>query len=436
MIFMLIYTAAWLVWFSMQKVPVFRVDHFFTVMTFLMAVTNFNPFLVNRYPVSFSVVFIIVAVHFFFCVGFGLSRSVRYAEERSQRAFLHDKIMYRTIAAVSLAFSALILFESFQRGALPILSSFQNAMQNRNAHWQTVNTLSFLFRVENLLSYFAMMFVIAFPYARKHMKASILILVVVTIAIIEHSLLKGARASILLALIGLTASYISVYSFNLKKFGFLITIVCVIFLVFGGYFYISRNQDFAMAPEVFLFHNCAGAAYSELADMLSVTAKAAVLSSCYFSSPPHFFEVFLSSWQSTEPLALGGYNFSIISGAAFTEIRGDIFDVFRFEGFGGNPWATFARDAYIDFGWAAPLFAALLGAVLAWFAPLQAGSSYIATLRFGILACFAFFMPFMSPLVIRPIIYSMLFLAVFPALVGIFLQQRSGFRKIDAMSVR
>lgn len=436
MIFLLIYTAAWLVWFFMHRVPIFRVDHFFTIMTCVMAVANFNPFLVYKNPISFSVIFLIVTVHFFFCVCFLAARLTRHTEERDDLAVSRDNIMYKTLAMVSLTFVAIMIVDSLQQGSLPILSSFQNAQQIRDEHWQSVSGLSVISRMENALSYFGMMFIIAFPYARKHMRASMFILVLVTVAVLEHSLLKGARASIILALIGLMASYFSVYSFNFRKLSLLTVILGTIFIVFGSYFYILRNQSFTAAPDVFLFHNCAGAAYSRLADLLSTTGKAAVLSSCYFSSPPHFFEVFMNAWHATEPLALGGYNFAIISSGTFTEIRGDIFDVFRFEGFGGNPWATFARDAYIDFGWAAPLFSALLGGALAWFAPLRAGSSYIATVRFGVLACFAFFMPFMSPLIIRPIIYSLLFLAAFPALLGVLLRQQARPQMAKSVIIR
>lgn len=340
-----------------------------------------------------------------------MTRKSSFSDRSTQ---VYDRSLYFALFSISFAFSVLLLFDSLARGAIPILSSFLSAQELREAHWQSVTRISVFDRVENLMSYFAMMFVIGFPYARKHMKASFWIFLIVVLAIIEYSLSKGARASIILTLIGISATYFSVYRFNFMKFGLLLIVGSAFFLVLGGYFYIARNQNFVLAPDLFLFHNCAGANYSELADILSAAGKAAVLSSCYFSSPPHFFHLYLQTWKSSAPLAFGGYNFSILSGETFSSLRGDIFDAFRSEGFGGNPWATFARDAYIDFGWAAPLFAAVIGITLAWFAPLVGTPSYMAAIRFGILACFAFFMPFMSPLVIRPIVYSMLFLAVFP----------------------
>jgi hypothetical protein len=434
-VLLLIYSALWTLWFISQKISMFRVDFLFTIMTLVMALANFNPFIEYREAISFEVLFLIIMVHFAFCINFLLVRMTRRPNRADTSTQGYDRFLYFTLITISLIFSVRLLADSLGRGAIPVLSNFLGAQELRDAHWQSLGNISTLDRVENLLSYFAMMLVIGFPYARKHMKASFLVFFIIVVAIVEHSLSQGARASIILTLIGLSATYFSVYKFNFKKFWLLLIFGSTVFIVFAGYFYISRNQNFAMAPDFFLSLNCAGASYTELADILSPTGKAAVLSSCYFSSPPHFFHYYLETWRSSAPLAMGGYNFAILSPETFVSIRSDIFDAIRSEGFGGNPWATFARDAYIDFGWAAPLFAAMIGVALAWFAPMTGVHTYLATIRFGILACFAFFMPFMSPLVIRPIIYSMLFLAAFPVASAIFFQSSGKLRSKKAEPV-
>jgi hypothetical protein len=415
MFFVLAYSSLWLAWFYFRKVPAFRADSFYTIMTFVMSIGSYNPFL--EYPIepSLFVISSIIMFHFAFCVSFGLFHGSSSKKPDAQTNLSRDQLLFSLLKLGSASFAFFVLIFSLLGGDIPIISSFQNVSEIRQEHWQTAYASGISDRILNLFSYVALLYLVSFPYARKRLNASIYFFIAVLVALTEHSLQSGARASIALFLIGFVAVYYSLNKISLWRSGMLIILGGFMFFVFGAYFYISRSPNFSMSPGAFLSHNCAGASYTTRADSLSVELKALVLSSCYFSSAPYFFEIFSRSMENSISYGLGAYNFSVFAGGIFVEIRQDIFDIFRHEGFGGNPWSTFARDSFIDFGWFAPVFAGVLGAFIARFSPSFAAESYLASAKFGILACFAFFMPFMSPMVIRPIVYPLLLLLVFPA---------------------
>lgn len=424
MIYLAIYMISWLVLFAIQRSPLLRVDVFFTLMSLLMILGSVKLLLVYPFEPSPLILFLIALFHLFFTVSFQVFHNLR-PEKSSVKVLKAEKVFCEALLFVSLLFAVLQFGEALINGRIPIYSSFLDAGRLREAHWQQANSQGAFNKIINLMAYLAFLFVISFPYARRYWRKSYLPCVVIFSAVLEYSLQQGARALIVISVIGYAATYISIFPTSISRKLIILVLFLIMFYFFGAEFYLSRNSNFALAPDLFLRHNCAGASFTALGSEMPNSVKALILASCYFSSPPYFFEIFWTG-GGVGSFGLGTYNFGIISQGSFTSFRQEIASLLQQEALGQNPWATSARDAYIDFGFFAPLFAAVLGAGVGMFAPINPRDGYIAAAKFSVLVCFAFFLPFMSPLIIRPIIYPLILLLFFRAVIMVWASRQRG----------
>ncbi|MCC5992937.1 MAG: oligosaccharide repeat unit polymerase [Rhodobacteraceae bacterium] len=417
--FLIIYCSLWLVVYRMNGAPVVRMDVIFTIMLLVMALGSLNPFLIYPFTPSIEVVFLIFSGHLSFCLGFLLLSTITGRRWGLRELNIQDHFLFLFLTYAAVIFSIAVLSMTVISGSIPFLSRFYELASARTAHWETAFSVSVGDRVLNLMSYFAFIYVVAFPYARKNMQGSLLVFFFALLSLIDFALQKGGRSLIVFAAIGFFAVYIVVFRPKISFFFWSISFFALLFYVLGAEFYLSRNPAFVAAPDLFLRHNCAGASFSDVGRGLPNGLKSLVLSSCYFSSPPYFFEIFMQQGAMSN-FVLGAYNFSIFGSNAFISIREEINLLFAQESLGGNPWSTFARDMYIDFGYFSFLFLFALGSFFGWYSALFSTQSYSGVARLGVVICFSFFLPFISPLIIRPIIYSIIFLLVFPVFFSAF----------------
>jgi len=411
--FLIIYSIAWLVFYRFCRTSVVRADFIITSMFLLLLVGTFNPFLEYPSHPSFGVLFMLFSVHFSFCFGFISAYHLSKGNALNPSLEREGLALFRFLKLTAIFFSFGTVFSSLASGSLPLVSGFLQLSDARSSHWESAYSLGAVDRFLNAISYFSLLYVIAFPFARKNYGEAWLVFIFVAISVIDFTLQKGGRSIILYGLIGFLAVYVGLHKPKLRVVLSVVLVLVGAFYILGAEFYLARSPNFILAPDLFLRHNCAGASYTDMGERLSSELQALVLSSCYFSSPPYFFDVFLER-RGIGELALGGYNLSIIFSDMFVDARSDIAALFAHESFGQNPWSTSARDFFIDFGYLAFLFSLVLGIILGRFSKAYPVDSYAGVVRLGILACFAFMFPFISPLVIRPIIYPIIFLMMYP----------------------
>ncbi|WP_143529849.1 hypothetical protein [Salibaculum halophilum] len=388
-------------------------------MLFVVAAGSFNPFLQFPFSPSINVIFLILSVHTAFTIGFLTTYYTTKQSELTINATKHDQYLYLFITGITTVFSFGVILTDITSGSLPVISEFLNVSDARQSHWQSAYSSGGVDSLLNALSYLTLIYIISFPYSRRHFRASYLIFLLALVSLVDFSLQKGARSIIVYAVIGCLAVYIAVNQTKMSRMLIISSALVLAFYILGAEFYLARSPNFNQAPESFLRHNCAGASYSDIGADLSINLKALVLSSCYFSSPPYYFDIFLDQNQGRNFL-IGGYNLSIFYSDLFIESRNDIAAIFAQLSYGQNPWSTAARDFFIDFGYTSPVFLFVLGCIVGLQANAFPANTYMGAARIGVLACFGFMLPLISPLVIRPIIYPFVFLVIFPYLLQVF----------------
>lgn len=424
----LIYTAIWLLIFAICRVMIFRFDVMFTGLLFVSALLGTLPLVDYPQAIRFETQFLIVLVHFPICIGFNLIGARSVQGIRTQDHTLLDVPRYPLLETVLIRMAALFVGLSVLKWGLtqqiPLASNILALNEIRSAHSFTQATSDTLGRILSLLSHFGFLYVALSPLYARGSRRKIAFAVLCAVAIADISLSSGGRATIVLLAIVLAATYVSLSRLSLRQIlqgGIALSLA---FYVLGGLFYLARNPNFAHNPELFLAHNCSGASYHPLIEDAGITIKAMALSSCYFSSPALSLQNFMGAVGSDWTPRLGSYMLSILFREEFVQTRLEIAEIFARLGMATNPWATFSRDLFVDFGYLMSIPALLIGVLLRRLIAAGPLASDLHLARFAVLAAAGFFAAFMSPFIIRPIVYPLMILLVLPLLLPLIQAQR------------
>jgi hypothetical protein len=247
------------------------------------------------------------------------------------------------------------------------------------------------------------------------------------VLLVDQSLRDAGRVLIVYLVIGGGAIYLVLFPPNLKKAVFILIGVLSLAFFLSVTFYQYRNQSFYSNPQYYIERVCAGARPEAWVISGSDALQAATISSCYFTSPVHNLDAFLlnngQSWDHT----YGLYNASIFSDENFYKIREDLSWYYGLLGQARNPWATAARDYWLDWSWWAILAFVVTGAVFGWLSRKKVFQTETDLARFGLIAIAAFFMPFQSPLINRPMLYPIVVTILVDMLAANVASRRSRF---------
>lgn len=409
--------------FAIQRASLFRFDVMFTFMIFISSLLGALPLVEFWQRIEIETLVLIALSHLCLCVGFNLVVLSRIRTGREslskiwpvQRTPLFEAVLY-VMAALFLVVSIV----SWAAGLkVPILGNIGVLNEIRVTHQFTEASGNFLTRVTALLSHFGFLYVILSPvYARRNV-FKIAFVALCGIALVDFSLSTGARALIVFLGLATIATYVSLTRIAARHIlgGCLLVIVALYLL--GGLFYVARNPNFAINPERFLAHNCVGATFHPFLQDAPVIFKAMTLSSCYFSTPVLAFQNFMEFTEGDWSPRLGSYMLSILFREEFAQTRLELTLIFSNIGMASNPWATFARDLFIDFGFWTPIPALFIGVLFGYLSADNPSRNDVDLARFGILCAAGFIAAFMSPFLIRPIIYPLLITVLLPPMLSV-----------------
>jgi len=420
MLLILIYSAVVLFILRRFGAHLFRPDFFFTVLLFGSAVLYFEPAIVTTVPLPNSVALFVILSHFSFVAAFVFFHSLKPATPPAQlKANRDDPYFFLIIRAMTSIFVVIYLMDAVSSGTIPIVSKLSDLQAIRTQHWSTGTARSPVRTLYSAASHFAFIYVIVYFLADRIPGYSRTLALLAGVLLVDHSLSTGGRALIVMMFVSMNAVFTVSRHYTKRRALMLAGAGAVFVFLMGGVLYILRNPIFAAAPNVFLANSCAHSEFSEIGRALQPTVQALAMQMCYFHNPPFKLAVFLDATDWSWTYEMGAYNLSTFIKSEFQEIRGDIFSLYRSSGLGGNPWATSGRDFFIDFGFLFPMFSVLLGGAAGLISPKGAPNGMQSAAAFGVLACFGFWMPFMSPLLIRSVVYPLAILIVLPLLLSV-----------------
>jgi len=421
MLWILLYSSIVCLFLYLSKVNLFRFDFIFSVGMLFSSLLAVLPIL--EYPVELEprVVLFLIGFHFsiftaFNSVALGYGGAARNEKSRPEKpAFTNVSIgSFQIIRAGAIIFCLLGIASNLLDGSIPILSSAGSLAEIREGFSYTEVEGGVLARSADAMSHFGILFIILSPLYLKRRFTSRALVAFVLILVISHSLESGARATIVITIVGFSAVFFSLNRIKPGKIMLLAGLAALLFYVLAVEFYLARNPEFGNNPDYFISRSCAGAAsHPSIADASDVV-QALNLSLCYFSSPPYYLQHFMDQTNWRWDYSLGAYNLGFIFRDTFVSDRLLIAHLFDSSGYGSNPWSTFARDMFIDFGFFAFAAAFAFGLGIRLMTGTDYKQSDMRLARFGFLAAAGFMAPFISPILIRPIVYPILLTFLLP----------------------
>jgi len=402
-----------------MKINIFSVP-FISTAVWLLAVFISDLGLVT-YPwtITYETVGLVIFSHVFLLLGFFLVASGRKPTIVVARPAMGSDLLLAT----ALVFVVVQFGSTLLSGQIPILGTAGNLAQARELHWSDVDK-PLIFQIAKLFSYPAIAFVILGPLLFLHHKRGKMAVAFITFfALIDHSFAEGGRSTLFFTGLGIAVCYFLTYRPGFGRW-FLAGILGL-FLVYqlASNFYLSRNPNFRSDPNFFIEYNCAKGQLPRHLTRLELEWKAAILSSCYASSPIRYLDDFVAlEW----PKQFGAYNGGIVFQDNFAKQRESIALYYRAKGVGENPWATSMRDFWIDFGSLAFLAYLPLGALLGWFSRRSRLATESQVILRAMAVCAALLIPFISPLIIRPILFPIIVALILPLACRVLLSIQGG----------
>ncbi|MEO0487294.1 MAG: O-antigen polymerase [Pseudomonadota bacterium] len=431
MTLVLLYTAFVLAGYALARVGVARFDVVFSLVLFISAFLGTLPLLEYPQEVRFDTQLLMISVHLAVCMGYnalpsktvavaplaaGGNASASSSRKKGAVDIPRHPLFEKALTTLAGIFVLVSVASWGIDRHIPLSSNVTNLYEIRASHTFVDASGDFFTRWLRLLSHFAFLYVVMSPlYARGSVVRKLFTLLC-AIAMIDLSLATGARAAIVFMALATLACYASVNKFTARQMILAGLGAMVMFYVLGGLFYMIRNPYFSSAPELFLRHNCVDAAFHPLFEYSADVVKAMLLSSCYYSSPPLVLQNFLDATRGTWTPRMGSYTFSILFRDEFAQTRLEIADVLTRIGLSTNPWATFTRDLYVDFGYAMALPAFVIGIFLRFLVRWGHQKSDVYLARNAMLALAGFVAAFLSPFVIRQVVYPVLITIALPML--------------------
>lgn len=402
--------------FHFGRVSPLRFDYFSTLVW--LAALSVNAIgMVTFPPLGATTIWFVVGCHLALLAGYRLTGA------KSGGGYVYaGGLGFRTqiLALLSVIFIVLAVGRGLLEGQLPFVGALTRLQEARTELWaRGAENASIADQLVRLFSYAATAYVILLPLIFREIRAAPnsrkggfiihLILAMGACAFIMDQALRDAgRALIVYIALSVGSVYVILFPLNLKKavlFGF--GGIIMIYLL-GVTFYQYRNQNFYRSPQAYIELNCAGGRPEAWVLRGSDALPAAAVSACYFASPVYNLDSFLKNNSGSWKHTYGLYNASIISGESFVEIREDLAWYYRLLGQGQNPWATAARDYWLDWSWWSILAFVVTGAIFGWLSRKRVFRTETDLIRFGLIVIAAFFVPFLSPLINRPMIYPII----------------------------
>ena len=411
MIFLFGYFLALLVVLRRAKAPLVRFD-FVATAVWLFAVTiGFLPAIEYGSGLALTTVILVISGHSALIFGFLLTTT----RNRSPLAYSGGVTTASVVLAASAAFFVLMTFlGDVIRGQIPLVGSLSGLANRRNSFLDGQLEQSMSELVAGWARYPALLFVCLIPLFIKRQEKTLAIVGLLTlISLADYSFGIGQRATLVFALLSILVSFLVIYRPGITQ-GLLVALVLLpVVYWFGSSFYLARSSNFADNPDAFLAFNCAGAEFGSLVEDRSVNVKAFTLSSCYFSSPIHNLDQFVSDNENSWDHTWGKYNLGVLFVGEFEEERDKIEKYYNRQNHAPNPWATGLRDFWLDFREFSfvPLF--LAGAGLGTQQRRKRLVNEFQLARTSLLALTGFLVPFLSPLIIRAIVYPVIVSFVF-----------------------
>jgi hypothetical protein len=417
----LLYSGICVLIFLARRINPFRFDFLYTLGLFFSALLAVMPLLDYPTPVRFGTALFLILFHFIMVCSFNIldlnAKPVRKPDWAATTDISRTSFVLIKWAAI--CFCYLSVANSLSNGDVPVLSSIDALAETRSSFDYTSADGNLVERLLDMLSHFGILFLVLSPLYVKYRLISWFLPFLVAIFIVDHSFSSGGRASIILSAIAFVAVYFSLNRMSMRHIFVILLPGVLVFYYFAVLFYMARNPVFYYSQESFLAHNCAGANFHPLIMSASSELKALNLSLCYFSSPPYHFQLFMDQAGWTWQYAYGSYNLGFLFRDEFVEMRLRVADLFQSQGLGANPWSTFARDMFIDYGYFLFGAAFVMGFGIRAIIGVNYRRSDMHLARFGLLASAGFMAPFMSPLLIRPIIYPIMLSFLVPLCVAL-----------------
>ena len=406
MIYLLIYFSVVLLVLRRAKAPAVRFDFVATAVWLFAVAIGFIPAIDYGTTVSTYTIILIIAGHSAMVFGFLIATT-------KNRSPLRYDGEIGVASAVMAAFASFFVVTSFSSdilsGQIPLLGSLSGLANQRTSFLDGELEQSLLELVVGWARYPALLFVCLVPlFVRRGEKKMMLLGFLTLIALADYSFGIGQRTTVVFAILSMIVGYLVIYRPSITQW--LLVAVALLPLVywFGSSFYLARSTNFADDPESFLAFNCADAEFGDLVQDRSIDVKAFTLSSCYFSAPIYNFDRFVSDNDRSWDHSWGKYNLGVLFPAEFEVERDKIEKYYRRQNHAPNPWATSLRDFWLDFREFSfvPLFIAGVGLGTQQRRKVLLNEFQLA--RTSLLALTGFLVPFLSPLIIRAIVYPVI----------------------------
>ena len=383
---------------------------------------NFLPVLEYNNEISGRTIWLIAASHLLLVGGFQFwSRASDHPTDYQGQVGGASVVL----AGLSALFILATIAANISRGTVPIVGALSGLSRTRGAYLAGEIGGTWIDQIVSVARFPALAFVSLGPLFHSRGTRQLLMLAVVTgVSLVDYSFSIGQRASVVFALIAIATCYSIIHGQKVVRYLLVGILFLPIFYWLGSSFYLARSADFGRNPEYFVSLNCANADYGDLVRDSSDELKALSLSSCYFSSPIHNFDIFLEKRGESWTHRHGRYNAAIGFPEVFEETRRSIAKYNRRMDHAENPWSTGVRDFWLDFGAATPLAFLALGGLAGSASRRRTLWNEMQLARSSFLVVAGAMTPLISPLLLRSIVYTIISAHVLEFVWRAFLRQR------------
>lgn len=402
MLILTVYFAALFAWLLLRKTPMFSFPFVTTAIWLTVIAISSLGMITYRTEFAYSTAIFVIACHSAMLLGFFMIRADKERPRAMTGAYAPSQILFM----LSVLFIILQAASSLSQGHIPILGSAANIQQARFEH--VAGEGNALQSIARLFAYPTIAFVILMPIYFKHRQRAFFIGAILgMLMLMDMAFAEGGRAVIVFAGIGIIATYFLCYEVTFGRRFFTAVIGAIVVIQLGSTFYLSRNRDFGKNPDYYIARNCIGGTAANWVREGKLATQALALSSCYITAPVRMLDDFLTG-DIINHHTLGAYNFSIIYPVKFLDTRDRIANHYRAQDMGENPWSTSMRDFWIDWGYFSVLFCVPFGALFGMMTRRSRLRSELQVARYSLAVVAAVMIPFISPLVIRYIVYPII----------------------------
>jgi hypothetical protein len=412
-----------IVWFGgvlthllVTRKPLFHPAMIATAAWILVAVVDSIGLVDHVHELSWQTTAFIIGCHAAFMLGIAMIPR----EKGAPQSAVEPGMASLLLAAVAVAFVMTQAVATLSSGQVPIIGTFANLASARAAHWY--GDVSVVHQLARILSYPTIGYCILLPiFWRAGHSLYAMLAGFAFLMLIDMSFAEGGRAALVFTAIAMIFAYLTTRKLTFARAGILTAAGLATMFVLASSFHLARSSNFERSPAAFVRHNCLGGQMGDLVYNSTAPIQALAVSSCYVTVPMRVLNENLQGGSFDH--TFGAYNLAIFYDAGFTETREDIAWYYRSAGLAQNPWATSMRDLWIDFWYFAVLAYIPLGAAFGALTRRRYLVTEGQVIRYGCVVVAAALLPFISPLLIRYIVYPVIATWLVEAAVVLFLSK-------------